>query len=120
MQNRAILTGYLGQDALSGITRNQTPYAVLSLATHRYWKDRTSGERRSATTWHRCIIFGNLATFAKKLRKGAFLHLEGEIRVREYFPSAGDSAKRSITEIRVFRITSLDRSNRPANAGEVG
>jgi hypothetical protein len=56
VQNRATLTGYLGQDAVLRAARNQTPFTVLSLATHRTWKDRNSGERQSVTTWHRCVL----------------------------------------------------------------
>jgi single-strand DNA-binding protein len=116
------LTGYLGKDAVLGTTRNQTPFAVLSLATHRTWKDRSSGERQSTTTWHRCIVFGKLASYAGTLTKGAFLQLEGEIRTREYFPrviaDGTSSVKKSITEIRVFRIMNLDRPARPSRSGE--
>lgn len=122
MQNRATLTGYLGKDAVLGTTRKHTPFTVLSLATHRIWKDRDSGERQSATTWHRCVVFGKLATFAGTLTKGAFIQLEGEIRTREYIPrviaESGTSVKKTITEIRVFRIMNLDRPARPGRPEE--
>jgi len=121
MQNRATLTGYLGQDAILRTASNQTPYTVLSLATHRIWKDRNSGERKSVTTWHRCVVFGKLANYAGTLSKGGFLQLEGEICMREYFPrvisDSTSSVKKTITEIRVFRILDLDR---PAKAGRSG
>ncbi len=94
MQNRATLTGYLGKDAVLGTTRNQTPFVTFSLATHRVWKDRKSGQRQSATTWHRCVVFGKLANYAGTLTKGAFVQLEGEIRTREYIPRViADSAR---------------------------
>ena len=113
MKNRATLTGYLGKDAVLGTTRNQTPFVTFSLATHRIWKDRNSGERQSATTWHRCVVFGKLANYAGTLTKGAFVQLEGEIRTREYIPrviaDGASNVKKSITEIRVFRILNLSR-----------
>ncbi len=118
MQNRATLTGYLGQNAILRTASNQTPFTVLSLATHRICNDRNSGERKSVTTWHRCVVFGKLANYASTLTKGGFIQLEGEICMRDYFPRViGDSAssvKKTITEIRVFRILNLDR---PAKAG---
>jgi len=121
MQNRATLTGYLGQNAILRTASNQTLYTVLSLATHRIWKDRTSGERKSMTTWHRCVVFGRLAKYAGTLRKGGLIQLEGEICMREYFPrvisDSTSSVKKTITEIRVFRILNLDR---PAKAGRSG
>ena len=122
MQNRATLTGYIGKDAILRTTRNQTPFTVLSLATHRSWKDRNSGERQSVTTWHRCVVFGKLANYAGTLTKGAFIQLEGEIQMREYFPRViGDSTssvKQTITEIRVFRLMNLDRPVKPDRSRE--
>lgn len=107
MTNRATLTGYLGQDAVLATTRNQTTFAVFSLATHRTWKDPKSGDRQSVTTWHHCVVFGKLANYAGTLAKGAFIQLEGEIRTREHFPrviaDSADIIKKSITKIHVFR-----------------
>jgi len=122
MQNQVTLTGYLGKDAVLRTTRNQVPFATLSLATHRSWKDRNSGERQSVAEWHRCIVFGRLATYAGSLTKGTHVQLEGEIRSRQYIPRVlADNAsgvKRSITESRVFRITNLDRPAKSDRSGE--
>lgn len=121
MQNQVTLTGHLGKDSVLRTTRKQTPFAVLSLATHGSWKDRNSGERRSVAEWHRCVVFGKLAAYAGTLTKGTHLQLEGEIRTRQYTPRVvADSVsgvKRSITEIRAFRIMNLDR---PAKSGQPG
>ena len=82
--NRVTLTGFLGQNAEVKSTRNHNSFTVLSLATKRSWKDRESGERKSETTWHRCIVWGKLAEFASTLTKGAHIQIEGDIRTREY------------------------------------
>ena len=82
-QNRVTLIGFLGKDAEVKSTRSNASFTVLSLATKRSWKDRESGERRSETTWHRCIVWGKLGQFAATLTKGAHIQLEGEIRTRE-------------------------------------
>jgi single-strand DNA-binding protein len=111
-QNRDTLIGFLGRDAEVKTTRHNASFAVLSLATQRTWKDRESGERKSQTTWHRCIAWGRLADFAAALTKGAHVQIEGEIRNRQYQPQDATSA-RSITEVRVLSITKLDRPNRP-------
>jgi single-strand DNA-binding protein len=112
-QNRANLIGFLGKDAEVKTTRNNASFTVLSLATKRSWKDRTTGERFAETTWHRCIVWGKLGEFAATLTKGTHVQLEGEIRTREYIPAGkGKKAvqtKKSITEIRVFAISKLDR-----------
>jgi len=112
--NRANLIGFLGKNGEVKTTRNGTRYTVLSLATKRVWKDRESGQYMSDTTWHRCVVWGALGEFAATLAKGAHVQIEGEIRTRQYTePSSGkksDLVKKSITEIRVFRINKLDRA----------
>ena len=112
-QNRATLIGFLGKDAEVKTTRNNTSFTVLSLATKRSWKDRTTGERFAETTWHRCIVWGKLAEFAATLTKGAHVQIEDDIRTREYTPQASGKktapVKKTITEIRVISITKLDR-----------
>jgi len=121
-QNRATLIGFLGKDAEVKSTRNNASFTVLSLATKRSWKDRESGERKSETTWHRCIVWGKLGEFAATLGKGAHVQIEGEIRSREYAQKTGSGkkaaeVKKTITEVRVASIRKLDR---PAQAQSVG
>ena len=111
MFNNVNLIGYLGSDAESRTTRNNSTLTVLSLATRRTWKNRETGERQSQTTWHRCVAFGRTAEYAASLTKGAQLQIIGEIQVREYVGK--DGAKKSVTEIRVQRIGRLDRAPKP-------
>src|SRR6185369_16508262 len=110
--NTVILIGHLGGDAESRATRNNSTLTVLSLATNRVWKDRETGERRSQTTWHRCVSFGATATFAATLTKGAYVQIEGEIQTREYI--ANDGAKKSVTEVRIRRLADLNKAEKAA------
>jgi single-strand DNA-binding protein len=109
-QNRATLIGFLGKDAEVKTTRQQAAFTVLSLATKSSWKDRESGDRRSETTWHRCIVWGRLGQLAAKLTKGAHVQIEGEIRSRRYMMNRAAPSMRSITEVRVRSISRLDRA----------
>ena len=111
MFNNVTLIGYLGSDAESRTTRNNSTLTVLSLATKRTWKNRETGARESQTTWHKCVSFGRTAQYAATLTKGAHLQIIGEIQTREYV--AKDGAKKSVTEIRVQRIARLDRAPKP-------
>jgi single-strand DNA-binding protein len=106
--NNVTLIGYLGSDAETRTTRNDSVLTTLSLATQRVWKDRESGERHSQTTWHRLVVFGRLADYAATLPKGAHLHISGELNIRQY--AAKDGTTKSVNEIRVQRINRLDRS----------
>ena len=58
MFNNVTLIGYLGSDAESRSTRNNSTLTVLSLASKRTWKNRETGARESQTTWHKCVAFG--------------------------------------------------------------
>jgi single-strand DNA-binding protein len=106
--NNVTLIGYLGSDAETRNTRNDSTLTTLSLATQRTWRDRESGERQSQTTWHRLVVFGRLAEYAATLTKGAHLHITGELNTRQY--TAKDGTTKYVTEIRVQRINRLDRS----------
>ena len=117
--NTVILIGYLGSDAECRTTGNNSTLTVLSVATNRVWKDRETGERQSQTTWHRCVSFGATATYAATLTKGAqggFPPAEqqqpGAIQTREYV--AKDGAKKSVTEVRVRRLTHLNKAEKAA------
>jgi single-strand DNA-binding protein len=115
MFNNVTLIGYLGSDAESRPTRNNSTLTVLSLATKRTWTNRQTGERESQTTWHKCVAFGRLAEYAAGLTKGAHLQIVGEIQTREYI--AKDNTKKSVTEIRVQRIVRFDRASKAESTG---
>ena len=114
MFNNVTLIGYLGSDAESRTTRNNSTLTVLSLATKRTWRNRETGERESQTTWHKCVAFGRTAEYAAGLTKGAHLQIIGELQTREYL--AKDGTMKSVTEIRVQRVARLDRAPKPESA----
>lgn len=119
--NRVMITGFLGRDAETHTTRNDSSFTTLSVATKRSWKNRETGDYESQTTWHRCVVFGPQAAFAATLLKGAHVQVEGELRTREYTekPAGKKSApvKKTATEIRVFRVVKLDRTGKSASEG---
>ena len=119
--NRVTIIGFLGKDAEARTTRNNNSFTNLSVATKRSWKNRETGAYDSQATWHRCVVFGNQAAFAATLLKGTHVQIEGELSTREYTEKAtgkqDGTAKKSITEIRVFRITKLDRAAKSTEEG---
>ena len=119
--NRVMITGFLGNDAESRNTRNNTSFTTFSVATKRSWKNRETGEYESQTTWHRCVVYGPQAAFAATLLKGSHVQVEGELRTREYTqqPSGKKSAPvtKSVTEIRVSRVAKLDRAGKSTAEG---
>ncbi|MBK1717189.1 single-stranded DNA-binding protein [Thiocystis violacea] len=96
--NKAILIGHLGADPEVRTLPSGDTVANLSLATSDTWTDKTSGESRERTEWHRAVLFGRLADVAAQyLHSGSRVYLEGQLRTRPY--QAPDGAERTVTEI---------------------
>ncbi|MDR2269127.1 MAG: single-stranded DNA-binding protein [Rickettsiales bacterium] len=88
--NKVILVGNLGRDPE---VRNISTGKVVNftLATSENWKDKTTGERKEMTEWHRIVIFNqNLADVAEKmLQKGTKVYIEGTLRTRKWTNQQG-------------------------------
>jgi single-strand DNA-binding protein len=96
--NKVILIGNLGRDPEIRHTQGGDPIAHLSLATSETWRDRTSGERRERTEWHRVVIFGAIAKTAEQyLRKGSKVYIEGKLQTRKWQDQNGQD--RYTTEV---------------------
>ena len=109
-QNRISLIGFLGRDATTR-TANNASFTVLSLATKSSYKDKKTGEYNGHTEWHRCVVWGRLAEYAKTLTKGTHVAVEGELRSRERVDKKID-AKQRVWEVRVASILKLDRAEK--------
>jgi single-strand DNA-binding protein len=119
--NKVILVGNLGKDPEVRRMTSGEPVVNLSLATSESWKDKTSGERKEKTEWHRIVIFNkNLADVAEKyLRKGSKVYVEGSLQTRKWTDK--DGAEKYSTEIVLqnFRgeLTMLDGKNDGGGSG---
>ena len=84
--NKVQLIGRLGADPEIKQMVNGKNVARLSLATSQSWKDKSSGERKEKTEWHRIVIFyEGLVNIAKQyLKKGANIYIEGQISTRKW------------------------------------
>ncbi|MDF1721721.1 MAG: single-stranded DNA-binding protein [Minwuia sp.] len=89
--NKVILVGNLGADPEVRRMSNGDPVVNLRIATSESWRDKSSGERREKTEWHRVVIFNeNLAKVAEQyLRKGAKVFIEGQIQTRKWTDQNG-------------------------------
>lgn len=121
--NKVILIGNLGRDPEVRSTQDGRRVANFTLATSDSWRDRTSGERKERTEWHRVVIFNErLTEIAEKyLRKGSKVYLEGALQTRKWADQQGQ--ERYTTEIVLNnfagQLTMLDtaRSAAPAEGG---
>jgi len=105
-----VVIGFLGKDA-TAVTTNNANFTALSLATKSSYKDKTTGKYIDHTEWHRCIVWGKLAEYAKTLKKGAHLAVEGELRSRERTDKKTGQNER-IWEVRLTSILKLDRAEK--------
>ncbi len=97
--NKVILVGNLGADPEIRSLGSGDRVANLRIATSETWRDRTSGERKEKTEWHRVVIFNdNLVKVAEQyLRKGSTVYIEGAIQTRKWTDNTG--AEKYSTEI---------------------
>ncbi len=89
--NKVILVGNVGQDPQVRSMQSGQKVVSFSLATSDRWRDRTTGEQKEQTEWHRVVIFNpNLVEVAERmLQKGTKLYLEGALRTRKWQNQAG-------------------------------
>jgi len=89
--NKVILVGNVGQDPEVRRMSNGDAVVNLSVATGESWRDKSSGERREKTEWHRVVIFNeHLAKVAEQyVRKGSKVYVEGQIQTRKWTDQQG-------------------------------
>ncbi len=84
--NKVQLIGRLGADPEIKQMVNGKSIARLSIATSQSWKDKSTGERKEKTEWHRVVIFneGLINIIQQYLKKGANVYLEGQLATRKW------------------------------------
>jgi single-strand DNA-binding protein len=120
--NKVILVGNLGRDPEIRAFQNGGRVASFSIATSESWKDKSSGERKEKTEWHRISVFNeNLVGIVEKyLKKGSKVYLEGQLETRKWTDKEGQEKFSTEVVLRPFRgeLTMLDgRTGGGAGAG---
>jgi single-strand DNA-binding protein len=119
--NKVILVGNLGKDPETRRMQSGDPVVNLSIATSETWRDKSSGERKEKTEWHRVVIFNkNLAEIAEKyLRKGAKVYVEGSLQTRKWTDKDGQEKYSTEIVLQNFRgeLTMLDSKGEGGGGG---
>ena len=116
--NRAQIIGNLGTEPELKALASGMAVCRLSIATSESWNDKTTGEAREETEWHRVTLWGKLAEIASQyLHKGDKVFIEGKIRTRKWQDQSGQD--RYSTEIHAdnMLMLMLMLGGRPANEG---
>ena len=84
--NKVALLGNLGADPEVRTMNNGRQMCTMRLATSDRWRDKSSGEQRERTEWHRIVIFSEgLTRIAEQyLRKGSKIYIEGQLQTRKW------------------------------------
>jgi single-strand DNA-binding protein len=115
--NKVTLIGHLGQDPEIKTFSTGSRVANLNLATSESWKDKASGEKKTATEWHRISVFNEHAIkFLESYAvKGSLVYVEGKLETRKWQDKDGQD--RTTTQIAVrpyggdVLILSRDKGN---------
>ena len=122
--NKVQLIGRLGADPEIKQMVNGKSVARLSIATSQSWKDKSTGERKEKTEWHRVVIFnvGLVNIVSQYLKKGANVYLEGALSTRKWKDEATGQDKYS-TEVVLqgynSSLTMLDGRNKSGDSNLV-
>src|SRR5690348_14933785 len=83
--NKVILVGNLGRDPETRYMPDGGAVTNVSIATTDTWKDKTSGEKKEATEWHRVVFFNRrAATAGDHLKNGTQVYVESRLRTRKW------------------------------------
>jgi len=95
--NKVTLVGRLGRDPEVKYTQDKQAITNFSIATSIEWKDKTTGEKKEKTEWHRVVTFRKLAEICGNyLTKGRQVYIEGRLQTRSW---EKDGETRYTTEI---------------------
>lgn len=96
--NKVIIVGNLGRDPEVRYMPSGDAIANIAVATSYKSKDKSTGEQKELTEWHRISFFGKLAEIVGQyLKKGSSVYVEGRLQTRKYTDK--DGIERYATEI---------------------
>lgn len=118
--NKVILVGNLGKDPEVRHTQDGKAIVNLTIATSENWRDKSTGERKEKTEWHRVVIFNEgIAKVAEQyLKKGSSVYIEGSLQTRKWTDK--DNIEKYTTEIVLqnFNGTLTMLGSKPGGSGD--
>ena len=117
--NKVTLIGNLGRDPEIRSTNDGREIASFSLATSESWKDKTTGERKDKTEWHRVVVFseGLVRVVKSYLKKGAKVYIEGQLQTRKWVDNNGQEKYTTEVVLQGFNAVLIMLDARGAGEG---
>ncbi len=116
--NKVILIGNLGKDPEVKYMPSGDAVANITLATSETWNDKSSGEKKEKTEWHRVVFFGKLAEIVGQyLKKGSKIYVEGQLQTRKWQGQDGQDRYTTEVVVRGFNGTMQMLDSRGGEGG---
>ena len=119
--NKVILVGNVGKDPEIRRTQDGRAIASFSIATSETWRDKSSGEKKERTEWHRISVFNEnfVKVIEQYVKKGSKLYVEGQLQTRKWTDQSGVEKFTTEVVLQNFRgeLTMLDSRSGGAPGG---
>lgn len=106
MLNKVFLIGRLTKDVEIRNTQGGKMVVSASLATNKKWKDQ-NGQPQERVEFHNLVVWNGAEAFAKYLRKGSKVYIEGELQT-DSWTDQQSGQKKYTTKINVREFVFLD------------
>lgn len=122
--NKATLIGNIGRDPEVRNTQDGGKIVTLSVATSESWKDKTTGERKEKTEWHRVVVMNERVAdvIERFVRKGSRVYVEGQLQTRKWTDASGQDKYTTEIVIGRFRgeLVMLDKLSNDGSSSHHG
>lgn len=111
------ILGFLGDDPKLTVFDQGQTICNMSVATTEQWKDKTTGEKKSWTEWHRVVLRHQLAELADSyLKKGSKVLITGKMRTRMW---EKEGVKHYTTELQADTMRFMSSGSGDGEAAKV-
>ena len=120
--NKVIILGNLTRDVETRNFQNGGKVCNMTVATSERWKDKSSGEQKERSEFHRVAIFseGLVRVAEQYLRKGSKVYIEGQLETRKWQDANGQDKYSTEIVLRGFNSTLTMLDNRAGHDGSQG
>ena len=89
--NKVQIIGNVVRDPEIRETKDGKSIVNLTVATSQRWKDKSTGEQKEKSEFHKVVIFSDgLANIVRKfVKKGSKIYIEGSLQTRKWTDNSG-------------------------------
>lgn len=112
--NKVILVGNVGKEPEIRSTQDGKEIASFSLATSDIWRDKSTGEKRERTEWHKIVVFvPQLVNLVKNyIHKGSKVYIEGSLQTRKWMDQSNTEKYTTEVVLQAYNSTILFLDNK--------